>query len=677
MIAFDSHAYVYVTTGEASDRYVELVHIARIPKLRREISRYRNLTHVLDLEEIPADALDSLKHELSEIEQQAPFLVTQSSPTQRIAGEPLKKFQSVQHSRPMLSLSDVFTPAELREWEERLKRTVSIGSYSVELKVDGLAVALQYEKGLLARAATRGNGLVGEDVTANVRTIESVPLQLREPVTVEVRGEVYMTRKNFQRVNAAQEKAGKPTYANPRNLSAGTLRQLDPKLVAARPLDFVAYGLLDDSLKCHSDEHRRASQLGFKTNREDRIASSLDEVVDFWKEIDQARDKLPFQIDGVVVTVNDRKVFRQLGIVGKSARGNVAFKFAPEQATTKLLDIRVNVGRTGAVTPFAMLEPVRIAGTTVSMATLHNEDEVKRKDVRIGDTVIVQKAGDIIPEVVQPLPKLRIGKEKVFKMPTHCPNCGTKLVRNTGEAVTRCPNPRCFALEAGRLEHFVSRDAFDIEGIGERLVRQLLNEHIVRDPADLFHLTPGDLLPLEGFAEKKAEKVIEGVQASKKITLGRFIYALGIRHVGLQTALDTAEHFGDLDSFRKASIDDLAQVDGIGQVVAEAIHKWLATKEHQKLLDRLLEAGINFEQEKKSDELKGLSIVVTGTLDDMSREEAQELIRKKGGKAVSSVSKETDYVVAGANPGTKLAKAEKLGVKILDEAGFKKLARAD
>ena len=632
---------------------------------------------MLDLEEIPADALDSLKHELSEIEQQAPFLVTQSSPTQRIAGEPLKKFQSVQHSRPMLSLSDVFTPAELREWEERLKRTVSIGSYSVELKVDGLAVALQYEKGLLARAATRGNGLVGEDVTANVRTIESVPLQLREPVTVEVRGEVYMTRKNFQRVNAAQEKAGKPTYANPRNLSAGTLRQLDPKLVAARPLDFVAYGLLDDSLKCHSDEHRRASQLGFKTNREDRIASSLDEVVDFWKEIDQARDKLPFQIDGVVVTVNDRKVFRQLGIVGKSARGNVAFKFAPEQATTKLLDIRVNVGRTGAVTPFAMLEPVRIAGTTVSMATLHNEDEVKRKDVRIGDTVIVQKAGDIIPEVVQPLPKLRIGKEKVFKMPTHCPNCGTKLVRNTGEAVTRCPNPRCFALEAGRLEHFVSRDAFDIEGIGERLVRQLLNEHIVRDPADLFHLTPGDLLPLEGFAEKKAEKVIEGVQASKKITLGRFIYALGIRHVGLQTALDTAEHFGDLDSFRKASIDDLAQVDGIGQVVAEAIHKWLATKEHQKLLDRLLEAGINFEQEKKSDELKGLSIVVTGTLDDMSREEAQELIRKKGGKAVSSVSKETDYVVAGANPGTKLAKAEKLGVKILDEAGFKKLARAD
>ena len=393
----------------------------------------------------------------------------------------------------------------------------------------------------------------------------------------------------------------------------------------------------------------------------------------FWKNVDARRKKLPYQIDGIVVTVNDRKLFRRLGIIGKAARGSVAFKFAPEQVTTTVNDIRVNVGRTGAVTPFAVLEPVRVAGTTVSMATLHNEDEVRRKDIRIGDTIILQKAGDIIPEVVQSLPNLRTGTEKVFRMPERCPNCGTALQRRAGEAVTRCPNPQCFALEAGRLEHFVSKDALDIDGIGEKLVRQLLNEHIVRDPADLFTLTPGDLEPLEKFAQKKAENVISGIQGAKRTTLGRFIYALGIRHVGLQTALDLAESFGTLDAFRSAPAEALEAVEGVGPVVAAAIAAWLEKPVNQQLLDRLLEAGITFERERRSAELAGKTFVITGTLEDMSREEAHALIRQKGGKATGAVSKETDYLVAGANPGSKLAKAERLGVTVLDEAGLREV----
>ncbi len=486
-----------------------------------------------------------------------------------------------------------------------------------------------------------------------------------------------MPYKDFERVNRAQEKAGLPTYANPRNLSAGTLRQLDPALVAARPLTFVAYAVLgDESLATHAEEHALARKLGLPTGRYDRVCKTPRDVIAFWKDVEKKRAKLPYQIDGTVVTVNDRKLFRKLGVAGKSARGNVAFKFAPEQVTTKVEDIRVNVGRTGAVTPFAVLEPVKVAGTTVSRATLHNEDEIARKDVRIGDTVILQKAGDIIPEVVQPLPKLRTGKEKKFKMPATCPNCGTRLVRPAGEAVTRCPNPKCFALEAGRLEHFVAKDAFDIDGIGEKLVRQLFGEGIVRDPADLFGLTLGDLEPLERFAEKKAENIVRSVRDAKRITLGRFIYALGIRHVGLQTALDLAEHFGTLAKFRKATAAHLEEVARVGGTVAAGVAEWLAARHNQELLDRLLKAGVTFEKQRKTSELAGLTFVITGTLDEMSREEAQALIRSKGGKTTGSVSKETDYVVVGDNPGSKAAKAEKLGIKTIDETGLKKLAGA-
>ena len=645
----------------------------RLKKLRQEIDYHRYLYHVEDKSEISPEALDSLKHELQQLEGRFPDLITSDSPSQRVEGTPLEKFEPVTHRVPMLSLGDVFEPDELIAWDDRITETLGESpEYFTELKYDGLAISIRYENGKYTQAATRGNGRVGEDVTANVRTIESVPLTLRQPLTVEVRGEVYMPYQSFKKVNAAQEQAGKPTYANPRNLAAGTLRQLDPKLVAARPLEFGAYAVLDESLSHHADEHALARELGFRTGRDERVARSVKGVINYYEAVQATRDKLPFQIDGIVVTVNDRKAFRRLGVVGKAARGNVAFKFPPEQVTTTVNDIRVNVGRTGAVTPFAVLEPVRVAGTTVGVATLHNEDEIARKDIRIGDTVILQKAGDIIPEVVQSLPKLRTGVEKRFKMPKRCPNCNTPLVRPAGEAITRCPNPNCFALEAGRLEHFVSKEAFDIDGIGEKLVRQLLNEGIVRDASDLFSLSAGDLEPLEKFAKKKATKVIDGVAAAKRISLGRFIYALGIRHVGLQTALDLAEEFRTLQRFRKARVPELERVDGVGPRVASAVAEWLSTKPNQQFLDRLLESGVVITTEKRGTTLAGQTFVITGTLEELSREEAQSLIRQAGGKATNAVSKETDFLVAGAKAGSKLTKAEKLGVTVIDEAGLRK-----
>ncbi len=650
----------------------------RIAKLREEVDRHRYAYHVEDRSDISPEALDSLKHELGQLEGRFPDLITPDSPTQRVEGTVATGFSKVRHDTPMLSLTDVFDADEFTAWDRRMTKLAGRPpGYFAELKYDGLAIAIRYEKGIFTKAATRGNGQVGEDVTANIRTIESVPLRLRKPLTVEIRGEIYMSYRQFAAVNRAQEQAGKPTYANPRNLAAGTLRQLDPRLVAARKLECVAYAVLGSSgkpLKTHSEEHALARQLGFPTGRYDRVARNANAVIAFWREMEQKRRSLAYQIDGIVVTVNDRRLFRRLGVAGKAARGNVAFKFAPEQVTTKVKDIRVNVGRTGAVTPFAVLEPVQVAGTTVSRATLHNEDEVARKDIRIGDTVILQKAGDIIPEVVQSLPKLRTGKEKAFRMPKRCPNCDTPLVRPESEAVTRCPNPNCFALEAGRLEHFVSKNAFDIDGIGERLVRQLLEESLIRDPADLFALKAGDLEPLEKFAEKKAQGVIEGIRASKAVPLGRFVYGLGIRHVGLQTALDLADHFGSLERLRKATTDELLEVEGVGEVVAESVNRWFADPRNRGLLDRLAQAGVRTTRPRKTTELAGKTFVITGTLADMSREEAQRLIRTKGGKAAGSISKETDYVVVGDNPGSKLAAAEKLGVTVIDEDRLRRLA---
>jgi DNA ligase (NAD+) len=652
----------------------------RAEKLRAELDRIRYEYHVLDKETVSEAAKSSLMHELSQIEVQYPELITPDSPTQRVAGEPLPGFEKVTHARPGLSLNDVFDKEELIAWEKRISNYLkdegikTKPDYFTELKIDGLSVYLTYEKGLLKTAATRGNGRIGEDVTTNVRTIEAIPLKLTEPVSVEVRGEVFMTHAELERINKERAKDGLAVYANPRNLAAGTLRQLDPKLVASRKLEFAAWALFGADIKTHEQEHELAKKLGFRVEAHSRLCKTTEEVYEFIEKWDKPRHDLPYQTDGMVINVNDHELFNRLGIVGKAPRGSVAYKYSAEQATTKILEIRTNVGRTGAITPFAVMEPVKLAGTTVSRATLHNEDEIKRKDIRIGDTVIVQKAGDIIPEVVESLPNLRTGKEKVFQMPTECPVCGGPVIKPEGEAVARCASTDCFAIERERIIHFVSRDAFNIEGVGEKIVEQLINEGIITDASDLFKLTEGDLEPLERFAEKSASNLIESIQEHKKIPLNRFIYGLGIRFVGAIGANDLANHFGSLEALQKASYEELEAIEGVGPVAATSIFEWFRNEKNIKFLDKLFAGGVEIEKPKKvSDKLAGLTFVITGSLESMTREEAEQKIRELGGKASGSVSKSTSYVVVGENPGSKLAKAEKFGVKIIDEQELQQL----
>lgn len=650
----------------------------RIDSLRKELDRIRYEYHVLDKETVSEAAKSSLMHELSGLEEQYLNLVTPDSPTQRVAGEPLPGFKKVTHKHPGLSLNDVFDEGELRAWEKRTRKLLEIENisekpeYFTELKIDGLSIYLTYENGLLVTAATRGNGRIGEDVTANIRTIEAIPLKLTKPLTLEVRGEVFMDFKELERINKQREKAGEAPYANPRNLAAGTLRQLDPKVVASRKLEFAAWGLWDSPVKTHEEQHKLAKELGFRVEDHSKLCKTIDEVLDFLSEWEEKRKKLPYQTDGAVININQDKIFNRLGIVGKAPRGSVAWKYSAEQGTTKILDIRVNVGRTGALTPFAIMEPVKLAGTTVTRATLHNEDEVNRKDIQIGDTVIVQKAGDIIPEVVQSLPNLRTGKEKKFVMPKECPICGGPVVRLKGEAVARCAAPNCFAIEAQRIIHFVS--AFEMDGLGEKIVIQLINEGLIADAADLFKLTEGDIEPLERFAEKSAANLVKTIQEHKKVTLDRFIYALGIRHVGFITATDLANHFDNLKDIQKASLLELQEMEGIGPVAGESIYNWFRDQKNKELLKKLEASGVEIERSKRAgNKFAGQTFVITGTLDSMSREEAQAKIRAQGGKATNSVSASTSFVVFGDNPGSKLAKAEKLGVKVLSEEDFLKI----
>ncbi|MCL5093763.1 MAG: NAD-dependent DNA ligase LigA [Patescibacteria group bacterium] len=662
----------------------------RIGKLKAEINKIRYHYHVLDESIVPEGVKDSLQHELQELEQEYPEFITPDSPTQRVGGKPLEKFEKVTHETPMLSLNDAFSFEELKAWEERIKKVVGLSKldYYAELKIDGFAIALVYENGVFVEGSTRGDGRTGENVTQNLKTIESIPLNLK-PIEqntkekefyerikgrVEVRGEVYLSKKEFERINKEQEAKGLPTYANPRNLAAGSIRQLDPRVAAGRKLDTYIYELTTDlGQKTHEDEHKIIKSLGFKTSKDTKYCPNLQCIQEFYDFQGKRREKLPFQIDGMVLIVNDEDLFKRLGVVGKTPRGAIAYKFPPEEVTTKLLDIRVNVGRTGAVTPYAVMEPVKVAGSTVSRATLHNEDEIKRKDIKIGDTVILRKAGDVIPEVVSPIKDLRTGKEKEFKMPKECPICGGPVVRPKGEAVARCLSKDCFAIEKERVIHFVSKDAFDIIGLGEKIVEQLFGAGLVTEPADIFALTEGDLKPLERFAEKSAKNLIDSIQEKKTVTLPRFIYALGIRHVGAQTAQDLADHFGDLNKLEKASVEELQEVEGIGDVAAKSIYEWFRDKKNINLLKKLKEHGVSYEKVRKTHELDGKTFVITGSLESMTREEAEEEIRKRGGKASSSVSKTTDYVVVGENPGSKLQKAEKLGVKTIDEKEFKKI----
>ncbi|MBI4032135.1 NAD-dependent DNA ligase LigA [Candidatus Berkelbacteria bacterium] len=680
----------------------------RLGKLRAEIDRIRYHYHVLNESIVPDSVKDSLQHELAELEAEFPELVTPDSPSQRVAGEPAKGLSKVSHTEPMLSMNDIFDRDELVEWEERLEKlipskqiTVNSERYFAELKVDGLSVALRYNNGRLQLAATRGDGLVGEDVTHTVRTIEAIPLtlsarpeaqdqaerglsdaekqQLEQAIDralkgeFEVRGEAYIPRQAFEEVNKEREQKGLALLANPRNAAAGALRQLDPKQAAEKRLSFLGFGVARqlDYVPTHKLTHRLLEALGFPVTPSG-AADSIDDIQRFYERY-QERAKLPYWIDGVVVVVNDSERYRRLGVVGKAPRGTAAYKFAAEEVTTKLLDIQVQVGRTGTLTPVAVLEPAQVAGTTVSRATLHNEDEISRKDIRIGDTVVLRKAGDIIPEIVAPLPKLRTGHEKVFHMPAKCPVCGSPVERKEGEAASRCTNRSCFAQHSRQIGYFVGKAGFDIEGLGPETIEALIQAEIIQDAADLFELKEGDLLPLERFAETSAKNLIESIKARREIALNRFLVALGIPHVGATTANDLAEHFETLDALRTASVEELNAVEGIGSIVAESIVDWFANPSHEQLLTKLLAHVTVKRPERKSQSLAGKTIVVTGTLEGMSREEAEALIRAHGGKASGSVSSNTNYVLAGENAGSKLEKAQKLGVTIIDEAGLKQL----
>jgi DNA ligase (NAD+) len=662
----------------------------RIDKLKDQINDYRYHYHVLNESIMSEEAADSLKHELSQLEQQYPDLITPDSPSQRVAGSISPGFTQVEHSTRMLSLNDVFNEDEVKAWQERIAKLLPASSrieYFADIKMDGLACAIVYLDGKFTTAITRGDGLVGEDVTNNVRTIESVPLTLRQAKSyesfvrgrTEVRGEIVMYKQDFKELNDLRQKEGKPLFANPRNTAAGTIRQLDPKLVRARPLHFRAYDLIRDNprdIPTNEYAYKALHALGFLVNQEAKTFSSRQQIMDYARAWETRRQDLAFNTDGLVAKVNDRKQYRVLGVVGKAPRGAIAYKYAAEQATTKVKDIFVSIGRTGAATPVAMLEPVVIAGSTVQMATLHNEGEVKRKDIRIGDTVIVHKAGDIIPEVVEPLTKLRNGSEQIFKMPTHCPECNTKLIKlKAEEAVWRCPNNACPSRSWKRIEHFASKEALDIEGLGEKNVIALLDSKLIKDPSDLYKLKAEDVVKLDRFAEISANKLVKSITEKKTPTLSRFIYGLGIRHIGVQTAIDLSNHFRSLNNIASATIDALSEVEGVGEIVAESVVEWFSEEENLVLLKKFAELGVNPEEVKKvGGKLSGLSFVVTGTLETMGREEAAEKIRSLGGTFQSSVGKDTDYLVVGKNVGAgKLTKATKLGTKQIDENELVKL----
>lgn len=644
----------------------------RMTKLSEEIDALRYRYHVLDDPEVTDEVYDSLTQELLKLEAEYPQFKSKHSPTERVGGVALDKFVKVAHQSRMLSLTDAFSEEDMFKWEERVLKLLDreAVSYFAEVKFDGLAVSLRYVEGELQVAATRGDGFVGEDVTNNIRTIQSIPLRLKNPLTLEVRGEVVMSKAVWEELNKEQVKNNLPLYVNTRNAAAGSIRQLDPKITSKRKLQFYGYDILGPDFETHEEVHQELINLGFRSTKHQKPLKDMKEIFVFYHEIGKEREKLPFGIDGLVVSVNDLELQHRLGVVGKAPRGMVAFKFPPEKATTVVEGIKVNVGRTGKLTPVAHLRPVFVSGTTVSRATLHNQDEVDRLDVRIGDTVVIQRAGDVIPDVVEVLPKLRTGKEKIFLMPKRCPVCEVPVERRGVDYF--CINDDCPTKNVRAMEHFVS--AFDIYTVGPKILRKFKDEELISDVVDLFYLKKEDIQSLERFGEKSAENIVNSIQSKKHITLSKFIYALGIPHVGEETAFDLANRLGSIEVLMAASEAELSSIANIGAVVAESIVNWFKKKANKDLVKGLLKAGIKIEKLKiHKTALSGKSIVVTGTLETMSREEVKEKVRKAGGKWSSSVSKVTDYVLVGENPGDKAAKAEKLRVTILDEQGFLKL----
>ena len=656
----------------------------RLTQLKRQLEQYWHEYYVLDTPSVDDGVYDALNQEYRALEHQFPEL-SQDALMKHVGGRALEKFSKVPHSKRMLSLQDVFDTSEIEAWEKRVHKLLGRMNteYFCELKLDGLAMRLVYKGGKFVQAVTRGDGEVGEDVTHTVRTLKNVPMELKQSKQVpssvyeefEVRGEVVFPKAAFAKLNAEREAAGLPLFANPRNAGAGTIRQLDSNVAASRGLEFIAYSIEMDlpELVLHSDEHSMARELGFQVEPHDERFVSIAEIEGYIGHWGKRRDGLPYGTDGIVITVNSNADFAELGVVGKAPRGAVAYKYPAEQATTVLEDIRVSIGRTGAVTPYAVLKPVLVAGSTVARATLHNEDEIKRKELLIGDTVIIQKAGDIIPEVVGPIKNLRRGKEKPFVMPTEID--GVRVVRPEGEAVARLADLHAGEVRWQQLIHFVSRAAFDIDGLGEKILAQLMEAGLVESPVDIFTLTKDDLLGLERFAETSADNLIASINERKQIGLARFVYALGIRHVGAKTARDIAQQVRSLTEFMKLTGDHLTQINGVGDVVAHSMAEWLKNERNQHLVESILKAGVKVldEAAPAGGKLSNTACVLTGTLEIMTRDEAGEKILSLGGKVSSSVSAKTTYVLAGAEAGGKLAKAQKLGVRVLSEAEFLKI----
>lgn len=645
--------------------------------LVEKLNRYAHAYYVLDKPEVSDAEYDRLYHRLKVLEGDFPDLILEDSPTQRVGDKVSGEFAEVVHKTRKMSLDDAFSWQEIAEFDARINKLVGHSvDYVCELKIDGLQMVLTYKQGRLVTGATRGDGRVGEDVTHNIRVIRDIPIVLKPEIDITVSGEVYITKQDFSKINRLQSQSGGVEYANPRNLAAGTVRQLDPKVASQRNLRGFFYDIGEvGQRETQAGVLKKLQDLGFAVNEHNRLCKNIDEVREFIDKWTKTREDLPYEIDGVVIKVNEIDLRNRLGNTAKSPRWAVAYKFPAEQKPTKVLDIEVQVGRQGTLTPVAILEPVRLAGTTVSRATLHNEDEITKKDVRVGDTVLVQKAGDIIPEVLSVVRDLRPKSAKKFAMLKNCPICGSAVVREEGESAYRCANKNCFVVQLKRLQHFVSRDAFDIEGLGEKIIEQLFKEGLVRDPADFFTLEEGDIEPLERFAEKSAINLVTAIKLRKEVTLNRFLYALGILHVGEQTARDIALYFGEWNKIFTADKDELSRVDGIGEKVAESIVNFLNDQTHRELIAKLFAVGVVIKNPDRptSNKLAGLNFVLTGTLAKMSREDAEGIVRELGGRTGSSVSKLTDYLVVGDNPGSKYDKAKELGVRIIDENEFMKL----
>ena len=658
---------------------------ARIEKLKELINEYRYHYHVLDESIMSEAAADSLKHELSQLEEQYPEFITPDSPTQRVAGKPLDKFQKVTHASRMISLADVFSESEIRDWVARNYKLVDRGTeftFFTDIKMDGLAMSLHYENGIFQQAVTRGDGLVGEDVTMNVKTIQNIPLKLNldnPPEHLEVRGEVIIFKQDFEKLNQMQAKLGEKPFANPRNLAAGTIRQLDPRIAASRPLRFMAYDLVTPDLPTHQEAYEFLRQIGFQTSGQDHIYTHLNEVFAEIKHLGQVRGDFLFNTDGMVIKINDRKIYSELGIVGKTPRGAVAFKYPAEESTSKVRDIVISIGRTGAATPVAILDPVEIAGSTVRHATLHNSDEIEKLDIRIGDTVIVYKAGDIIPKVKEVLFTLRPEGTEPFDYEQALKKQYPELEfeRPEGEVVYRVKGQDSDFILRRNLEYFASKQALNIEGLGEKNVNLLVDAGLLKSLVDLYCLQKTDLIKLERFGELSATKLLNAIEGTKQAPLAKFITALGIRHVGAQTAVALADAFQSLEALRDATEEELLKIPDIGLTVSESILAYFADEDNLRQLDDFASLGVHpVYVNHDNAPLKGQSFVVTGTLTDMGREEAEDLLREKGATVTSSVTKNTTALIAGAKPGaSKVTKAEKIGIKIISEAEFHELIK--